>query len=345
MLEIVFRFLVTRYLVLSAFSPRHNHLPALTAMKKPQIDRMVYSVLFPNPVKGRDPPTLQVHITKNLVPEVRQETLCFYGPENCLEAQYPGLDYSNKGHRLRLSRFPWHRRLFRAFDALRLTEREIFLLARWEGTKWARERYEKDEGVSVRDTTWDGIEPAPRGQRATATRRSQDGSDNSGGDTAAEVEDESAYEDEDMLDDEDSDDDAVEEAEPDSEDEVLSNSVGVELNRRLLAATEARARGEDALLDAEWEQWLKEAAERGFTDTSASAGLDMGMVTNMVANTPGTTWGNVIPSVFSYAPGSVVPRHIAYLQSQLPPPPTYPASGLSTNVDSAPSSRPAGTAL
>ena len=312
-------------------------------MKKPQIDRMVYSVLFPSPVKGRDPPTLQAHITKNLVPEVRQETLCFYGPENCLEAQYPGLDYSSNGHRLRLSRFPWHRRLFRAFDALRLTEREIYHLARWEGTKWARERYEKDEGVTVRDTTWDGVEPATRGPRATAIRRSQHGSDNSG-DMASEVEEESAY-DEDMLDDEESDDDAAEEAEADSEDEVLSHSVGVELNRRLLAATEARARGEDALLDAEWEQWLKEAAERGFTDTSASAGPDASMVANIVASTPGTTWGNIIPSVFSYAPGTIVPRRIAYLHNQLPPPPMYPVSGLSTNVGSAPPSRPAGTAM
>ena len=314
-------------------------------MKKPCLGAMVYTVLFPNPVKGRDPPTLQAHITKNLVPEVRQEALCFYGAENCLEAQYPGLDYSDKGHRLRLSRFQWHRRLFRAFDALRLNEQEIYQLARWEGTKWARERYEKDEGVTVRDTTWDGIEPAPRGQRATSTRRSPQGSDNSGGDTAPGAENESAYDDDDMLEEDESDDYAAEEAEADSEDEVLSNSVGVELNQRLLAATDARARGEDATLDAEWEQWLKEAAERGFIDTSASTGPGMGAVTNGVANTPGTTWGNVIPPVFSFAPGTVVPRHIAYLQSQLPPPPMYPVSGLPSNTGSAPSTRPAGTAM
>ncbi|KAL9040909.1 MAG: hypothetical protein Q9214_004297, partial [Letrouitia sp. 1 TL-2023] len=34
------------------------------------------------------------------------------------------------------------------------------------------------------------------------------------------------------------------------------------LNQRLVAATEARNRGEDAILDPDWEQWLKEAAER-----------------------------------------------------------------------------------
>ena len=37
----------------------------------------------------------------------------------------------------------------------------------------------------------------------------------------------------------------------------------MELNNRLILATEARARGEEAVLDPDWEQWLKEAAERG----------------------------------------------------------------------------------
>lgn len=60
-------------------------------------------------------------------------------------------------------------------------------------------------------------------------------------------------------------DEEVDDAEPEpeeSEDE-LQQSVGVELNQRLMAATEARNRGEEAVLDADWEQWLKEAAERG----------------------------------------------------------------------------------
>ena len=51
-----------------------------------------------------------------------------------------------------------------------------------------------------------------------------------------------------------------------SEDE-LQQSVGVELNERLMASAEAnaeaRARGETVTMDPEWEQWLKEAAERG----------------------------------------------------------------------------------
>ena len=48
--------------------------------------------------------------------------------------------------------------------------------------------------------------------------------------------------------------------EEESEDE-LQRSVSVDLNQRLFIAAEARARGEEAIIDADWEQWLKEAAE------------------------------------------------------------------------------------
>lgn len=60
---------------------------------------------------------------------------------------------------MRLGRFKHHRRLFDAFDALGLTDGEIQDFCCWEGTRWARERYEKDEGVKVVDTTGDEIEP------------------------------------------------------------------------------------------------------------------------------------------------------------------------------------------
>lgn len=42
-----------------------------------------------------------------LVPEVLEETIRFYGPQdNNLEARFPGLDYMSAWHRLRLSQFP-----------------------------------------------------------------------------------------------------------------------------------------------------------------------------------------------------------------------------------------------
>lgn len=304
-------------------------------MHKPQIDRMLYSVLFPSPVQGRDPSTLQAHIAKNLIPEVRLETLCFYGPEDCLESQYPGLDYLNPGHRLRLSRFQWHRRLFRAFDALRLTEREIHQLCRWEGTKCARDRYEKDEGVKIRDTTWEDVTaqseqrgpisfvPVPRGTEDTE----DDNLSLRGGDSV---------EDEDMED-SDGDDEGIE----GSEDGIVTNSVGVELNQTLFAASEASARGEEVELNPAWEQWLKEAAERGTLPEMLS----------LISSSPPemshepTQWGQTIPQAFRYGAGAALPPHVAALQLRMPPPPFHPSMTRPTNVDSVPSIPSAGTTM
>lgn len=55
-------------------------------------------------------------------------------------------------------------------------------------------------------------------------------------------------------------------AEPESEDEFSDEemeSCGVALNHRIHAAMAARDRGTDVPLDEDWEQWLKEAGERG----------------------------------------------------------------------------------
>ncbi|KAJ6144283.1 hypothetical protein N7470_008178 [Penicillium chermesinum] len=121
-------------------------------MRKPSLSQIVYNATFPRP-RTSDPGSFAAHINRHLVPEVRMETNNFYGPPDCIEAQYPGLDYSYAPHRLRLGRFPWHRRLFRVFDELGLTREEISELCCWEGTKSARTRYELEEGVTVRDTT------------------------------------------------------------------------------------------------------------------------------------------------------------------------------------------------
>lgn len=249
-------------------------------MHKPAIAPLVFSRLFPAS-KPSDPTSLQAHIARNIVPEVRSETVCFYGPIDCLEAQYPGLDYANPAHRTRLGRFPWHRRLFRVFDELRLSDHEIQTLCRWEGTRWARERYEKDEGVKIRDTTWDDIELAvhagpiatktesyesPEGEEDVEVEHSEDENGeevvhmNENADLSENIsEEEDGDEDEGEENEEDAEEHFVEE---ESEDE-LQQSIGVELNQRLLIATAARARGEEVVLDEDWEQWLKEAAERG----------------------------------------------------------------------------------
>ena len=230
-------------------------------MHKQAIAPLVYRHLFPTP-KPNDPTSFAAHISRNLVPEVRVETATFYGALDCIEAQYPGLDYSNPAHRMRLGRFQWHRLLFRAFDDLRLTENEIASLCRWEGTLWARQRYERDEGIKVQDTTGDDIQPwvPPHRRVHEANARAGEGAHVCHGGVMTDTE-EDEEEEEDEVDEvmNDSDEAGVESEE--EEDDL--QSVGVELNERLLAATAARARGEEVVLDADWEQWLKEAAERG----------------------------------------------------------------------------------
>ncbi|KAI7194825.1 hypothetical protein D0869_07469 [Hortaea werneckii] len=122
------------------------------------IAHLLYNYLFPRPTPN-DPPSFAAHLARNLVPEVRIEVSTFYGNLNSVEARYPGLNYCYPPHRMRLGRFKHHRRLFDAFDNLGLTYNEIQDFCCWEGTKWARERYEKDEGIYVLDTTGDDIGP------------------------------------------------------------------------------------------------------------------------------------------------------------------------------------------
>ncbi|KAH0542133.1 hypothetical protein FGG08_003433 [Glutinoglossum americanum] len=224
-------------------------------MHRVSLPLLVYNHLFPSP-RPTDPASFAIHLTRNLVPEVRIETAIFYGTLDTIEARYPGLDYSHPPHRMRLGRFQWHRRLFRAFDELGLTKDEIASLCRWEGTKWARERYEKDEGVIVRDTTGDDIpmwvEP-PREQTTQTTPRPQTTLESD-----AEFDDEEVDE---MEEDSQNNQMGEEDDEGESDDEV--ESVGFALNQRLIAAAAAGGAASGVVMDEEFERWLKEAAERG----------------------------------------------------------------------------------
>ena len=281
-------------------------------MKKSGIDELIMSRLFASSRKDLDPNDWQTHVTRNIVHEVRLETLRFYGPTDCLEAQYPGLDYSKLAHRRRLEQFPYHKKLFRAFDQLRLTDSEIHTLCNWEGTRFAREAYEANNNIKIRDTTWDGV--ANHSFRSTnATQISL-----RGGNVEPEIDQppESMESGAEAEDEEMEDTDREEGSEIDTEDE-MPHSVGVELNQRLLAATEARARGENVIIDADWEQWLKEAAERG-------AQTDM-LPPPASASAPATApqtpvyWGREIPEYLSDNP---TPENAA-IQASLPPPPQY----------------------
>lgn len=243
------------------------------------IAHVLYAHLFPHPGPN-DPPTFSAHLARNLVPEVRIEVATFYGDLNSAEARYPGLNYCHPPHRMRLGRFKHHRRLFQAFDDLGLTYNEIQEFCCWEGTKWARERYERDEGVKVVDTTGDEIGPfvdrrelrrEELGRRGSITRKT---------DIQVVVEDRGRIEerDEEMS-------DADSEGGEDEENEVEAaideaaqetaaleehiselsrrrqhsiNNREQEYNRRIMAAWE-----QGLALTPELENYLKEQSERG----------------------------------------------------------------------------------
>jgi hypothetical protein len=251
---------------------------------------MVYNTLFPNPSPS-DPQSFSAHLTKNLVGEVRVETATFYGSLDTIEARYPGLNYAHPPHRKRLGRFPHHKRLFEAFDKLGLTESEIQGFCRWEGTLWARERYERDEGVKVRDTTAEEIGEWVDTRKKGARNGAGSKGINVKTDIEVEIaevtdEDEQAIQrhlqlqaanpssssvsrpnmDTEMHDDNAAESEEDDDAQDDDDDDADMNreSVGFALNQRLLQAAALRERGvEDVIMDPEWEQFLKEAQERG----------------------------------------------------------------------------------
>lgn len=239
----------------------------------------VYQHLFPTP-SSNDPPDFATHLAKHLVAEVRIETQRFYGGLETVEARYPGLNYSHAPHRKRLGRFPHHARLFRAFDDLGLTEHEIGMLCRWEGTLWARQRYERDEGIKVVDTTCVEIGPwVDRRRVQKRGRRSSPRGIKVKTDIEVEIEEVGSSSGArtrtatpvpptsfsqprtqivEMA-------DAVPSQQTEDSDEELE-SAGIELNPRLMAAAAARemsGRSNDIALDPAWEQYLKEQAERG----------------------------------------------------------------------------------
>lgn len=206
-------------------------------MKRPSVHDIVFKHQFPSPTQN-EPQNFYTHVQRNLVPEVRVEVQTFYGALDNLEAQYPGLDYTHEPHRRRLGRFPWHRRLFRAFDQLRLTNDEILSICQWEGTKSAKDKYEAETSRSIRDTTADSVAPIERSEPCATVYRIPRKRPST--ETMAEI-------------------GALDEhkaAEQSDEDE-LQASVGVQLNDQLMAVEEGDPPNEGPL-----EEWLKYMHER-----------------------------------------------------------------------------------
>ncbi|KAL1843714.1 hypothetical protein VTJ49DRAFT_95 [Mycothermus thermophilus] len=231
-------------------------------MKGRPVEELVYEYMFPKP-RQSDPQNFHALLQRYLILEVRQETHSFYGHLDTPEAKYPGLDYTHPIHRIRLSRWPWHRRLFRAFDGLRLTHAEISNLTKWEGTKWAKERFERDQGIRIRDTTADGFPNYanpndPYSAQALQRAASQ------------ETEDDPIPEDDENAQEDDEDEDEEEEEEDDDDDdedsdEPIQSSRGRLNNERLRQhITFRNMSGISSMpLDEEWENWLKYAIESG----------------------------------------------------------------------------------
>lgn len=268
-------------------------------MKGRSIERLVYEQIFPKP-KPNDPQTFQTFLTRNLVVEVRMETQAFYGHLDTHEAKYPGLDYDHPTHRIRLGRYPWHRRLFRAFDTLGLTRSEVAGLTRWEGTKWAKEKFESENDLVIKDTTgdeiphWDDLPERPVKMNSAASRavrfsrsvvqqvqlqeEDEDSSDLEGEDdsTARGAADE--------LDEKMGEEDvpARNNNNNNGDDEQI-HSIGLELNQRLRAGAARRAAGdEDAVLDEEWEQWLRNALDNGILHHDATGDPSSLIPLNMI---------------------------------------------------------------
>ena len=191
----------------------------------------------------------------------------------------------------------------------------------------------------IQDTTWDGIEPYVSRIPTATTTQLRGGEHPDFEPTMSENVDLSELEDEEMG---SSDGEIEGEEEQESEDD-LQQSVGVELNQRLLAATEARARGEEVVLDAAWEQWLKEAAERDEVPNLVPLTRPG---PNRASGQGATQWGQTIPEVFRYGPGTVPPPHIAALRARMPPPPFRPQTHADTTVEATTTpSHPNGTAM
>ncbi|KAI1172493.1 hypothetical protein F4777DRAFT_581901 [Nemania sp. FL0916] len=239
-------------------------------MKGRPVDQLVYESMFPKP-RATDVQNFQSLLHRHLILEVRQEVHSFYGHLDTQEAKYPGLDYCHPIHRIRLGRWPWHRRLFRAFDSLRLTNAEIAGLTKWEGTKWAKDRFERDSGIIIRDTAADDIapwvEPENRPQVTGETPRAlaqellphQEEDEEEKEEVEEEEVEEEDEEDEDDIGDEDME---AEEAEEESDGEL--ESIGFALNERLRERAARQEAGElSQHYQEEWEQWLKNAIESG----------------------------------------------------------------------------------
>ena len=308
-------------------------------MHKPSVERLVYQYLYPKP-KANDPVDFLDYARMYLVPEVRNETLRFYGAVACLESQYPGLDYSNRGHRLRLGQFRYHRRLFAAFDDLRLTPYEIDSLCRWEGTKWAKEKYEREHNAVIRDTTWDGIPACEPRKLPTVTRGIY--MEGKGGGL---IQTKTLYgQDASMSGMHAGDGTVDDESEQESTDGLAARSAARTFSRHRASTSAMYYQGGQADHDSAWEQWMKDATERGTIPSVSELGSSRHLAAyqahipaHYAFATPIYHYGPYSPATSTFTP-TVSTYHPTYMPQPLQYSNHYP-SQYSSNSYSARSSR------
>ncbi|GAB7353249.1 hypothetical protein MBLNU459_g3759t1 [Dothideomycetes sp. NU459] len=248
--------------------------------RQSSVASILFAHLFPKPGSS-DPPNFQTHLARDLIPEIRIETATFYGSLDSIEARYPGLNYCHGPHRMRLGRFPHHARLFKAIDDLKITDQEVMDLVRWEGTLWARQRFERDEGVKVRDTTGDGITEWIDSRTVAAGHSNRikvetqievtEGMDPMIDGPVEPTEDAMAPADvaSDNDDDEDMDGHVHANVQVDDDMGDTIQSIGNDLNRRIIAAIAARQQGLDVEMDPEFEDYMKRLFESGRLQSTA----------------------------------------------------------------------------
>ncbi|KAI1612399.1 hypothetical protein EDD37DRAFT_654458 [Exophiala viscosa] len=222
-------------------------------MRKPSIPELIYQRTFPKPKQG-DPSSFYAFVHRHIVAEIRTEVQTYYGALDTLEAQYPGLDYTYLPHRRRLSRHTWHRRLFRVFDDLGLTNDEILSLCQWEGTRAAKERYEREAQTEVKTTTGNDLPTTTRGSGPRAVwedwSRSAPGPASPAYTAIPEADE---VEDTDMP-------------EPQQPTDDQSGSSEYDIVGLVRDAMQERLTGTSLAISEEWEQWLKDALERHTVD-------------------------------------------------------------------------------
>lgn len=143
--------------------------------RETSVGDQIYRIFYPNP-KPDDHPSWDAVVRKELAKEARHESRMFYGDDWGNVMQQPGVDYSGRWARTRLKRFPWHKKLFDAFDQLNLTESEIYNLCTWDCTKHALDVAQAaNPGMKLGDDTGDDIPTweEVQAQREQARRAAQ----------------------------------------------------------------------------------------------------------------------------------------------------------------------------